>query len=377
VGALVAAAVVLPASLADWADVGHPRLAARIAPWNAAAAADAAAALGTDPRKPEVRALVHRALARDLTQVQAVELRALDEAVSGNTTGARRLFELSDRLSRRSLPTRLWLIQDAVDRGNVAGALRNFDIALRTTTDAQPILFPVLAKAAADPTLTNPLAQALDRPSDWRLMFVEWALTNLPDVGPLANVVAHMHDDQFVRTNAIDQRLMEHLVTAREFDAAKLLNRRFGRQANGVADPNFADPGAHYPFGWSLVSNGSLGAERSLIGSAAALTYRAAPANSGQVAAQLLVLPPGRYAVATRTATAATGAAPYWSLTCGDQDRAQLARLDQPAAANLMATTTFTVPSTCTGQWLTLSVRPAPDSSAQSGAVSWVSVSAR
>ena len=159
-GALVAAAVVLPASLASWADVGHPQLAAKIAPWNAPAAADAAAALGTDPRKPEARALVRRALARDLTQVQAIEQRALDEALSGNSGRARRLFALSDRLSRRSLPTRLWLIQDAVDRGNVAGALRNFDIALRTTTDAQPILFPVLAKAAADPTLTNPLARS-------------------------------------------------------------------------------------------------------------------------------------------------------------------------------------------------------------------------
>jgi len=30
----------------------------------------------------------------------------------------------------------------------VAGALRHFDIALRTTTDAQPILFPVLGKAS-------------------------------------------------------------------------------------------------------------------------------------------------------------------------------------------------------------------------------------
>ena len=75
--------------------------------------------------------------------------------------------------------------------------------------------------------------------------------------------------------------------------------------------------------------------------------------------------------------TAATGAAPYWSLTCGNPDTAQLARLDQPMAANRTATTTVTVPSTCTGQWLTLSVRPAPDSSPQSGAVAWVSVSAR
>jgi hypothetical protein len=170
---------------------------------------------------------------------------------------------------------------------------------------------------------------------------------------------------------------MEHLVTAREFEAAKLLNDRFGRKANGVADREFADPGAHYPFGWSLVSNGSLGAERALIGSAPALAYRASPANSGQVAAQLLVLPPGRYALATKTAAAASGAAPYWSLICGNAGGAQIGRLDQPMTANATAVTMFTVAPDCTGQWLTLSVRPAPDSSAQSGAVAWVSVSPR
>ena len=110
-----------------------------------------AASLGAHPQSALARSLVARALDRDLTQVPAIEMRALDLAVSGKESEARQLFHWSDRLSRRSLPTRLWLIQDAVDHGNVAGALRDFDIALRTTTDAQPILFPVLAKASSRP----------------------------------------------------------------------------------------------------------------------------------------------------------------------------------------------------------------------------------
>ena len=66
VGAILIAAVVLRSSLASWADVDHPQLAARIAPWNATAAADAAASLGSNPRSPRVRSLVRRALGRDL-----------------------------------------------------------------------------------------------------------------------------------------------------------------------------------------------------------------------------------------------------------------------------------------------------------------------
>jgi hypothetical protein len=283
------------------------------------------------------------------------------------------LFNLSDALSRRSLPTRLWLIQDAVDHGSVGGALRNFDIALRTTTDAQPILFPVLARASADSTLTAPLARLLDRPSDWRQMFFEWVLANQRDVRPLAQVVTRMKDKGFVAAN--DQRLIERLVTARHFSEARAL-RPAPQSSGAVSDPHFRNPSERYPFGWGLVSNGSLGAERTLSGSSAVLSYRAAPANSGQVAAQLLTLARGNYALATRTGAAGTGAAPYWSITCGENG-AELARLDQPMTADGQATTAFTVPDSCRGQWLTLRVRPAPDSSPQSGTVEWVSVTPR
>lgn len=375
--ALAAAALFIPASLATWAANDHPRLAASIAPWNAEVAREAAAAIPGDPRKPEIRALVAKSLRRDATQVEAIELRGLDLALSGKTAQARRLFQLSNVLSRRSLATRLWLIQDAVDRGDVAEALQNFDIALRTTTDAQPILFPVLTKASADPRLTVALARTLDRPSEWRLMFVDWALSNAADVAPIAKVVAQMRDDRFVIGNNLDQQLINRLVSSNEFEQAKILNHRFGHPEAAIADPNFADLKAHYPFGWGLVSNGSIGAERALGGSIPMLTYRAAPANSGQVAAQLLALEAGNYLLATGTAATATGADPYWSLSCGELQNKELAHIDQPMKAGGRAEIGFTVPPGCSGQWLTLRLRPAADSSPQSGAIAFVSVSAR
>lgn len=376
-GALLAIAIFVPASLADWASVDHPLVAARIAPWNAPAAAAAAAALGADPRNREVRALTDRALARDATLVSSIEVRALDLALSGRTAEARRLFTLSDQLSRRSLPTRLWLIQDSVDRGDVAGALDNFDIALRTTADAQPILFPVLAKASADPTLTLPLARMLDRPSDWRLMFVDWSLNHDSHLGGVASVVAHMRDRRFVVGNSIDQQLAERLVGDRHFAPAILLNRTFGRPVPGVADPHFADASARYPFGWGLVSNGSLTADRVPGGSSAVLRYGAEPAHSGQVAAQLLTLAPGRYVLATRTAAEASGEAPFWSVTCAQEGGAGIAQLDQPLHANAAASASFVVPAGCAAQWLTLTLRPSADAMPQSGAIAWVSLTPR
>jgi hypothetical protein len=377
-GVLAAGALILPDSLATALSDGHPAFAARIAPWNARAAASAAVAIGSDPRKPETRALVRTALARDLTVLATVELRAVDLAASGKQADAARLFHLSDRLSRRSLPTRLWLIQASVDRGDVAGALANFDIALRTSNDAPPILFPVLARATADSSLTEPIARMLDRPSDWRLMFFEWALANDASLHSIANVAVRMRDRGIITRNKVDQRLIESLVTAGDFAQALRLRQRFdARPLPLVADARFRDPSALYPFGWGLVSDGSIGAERSFDGNGSALTYRATSPRSGQVAAQLLVLLPGQYALATRTAAASVGEAPYWSITCGQEGGPQLAGLDQPVAAGRAATTAFVVPGACPAQWLALRLRPSGAATAQSGAIAWVTVARR
>jgi hypothetical protein len=374
---LAAAALLLPNSFAMALGGSHPILAARLAPSNARVATAAAAAIGGDPRKKEIRALVRTALARDLTVIAGIELRGADRAASGRQAEAARLFALSDRLSRRSLPTRLWLIQASVDRGDVAGALANFDLALRTSTEAPAILFPVLAKASADPTLTVPLARLLDRPSDWRLTYFEWALANGPDLSSLANMMMQMRDRRLIEENRLDQRLVELLVTKSEFTQAVHLKRRFDPKPAGlVADPHFADPSARYPFGWGLGSDGSIGAERSLAASGPVLAYRATAPRSGQVAAQLLILPPGNYRLETRTAAAATGVAPLWTLTCGDSGPG-LAQLEQPLVAGAQAAAAFAVPQGCPAQWLVLRIRPSTETRVQAGEIDWVSIMRR
>jgi len=375
VALIAAGAVLLPNSLAMALSDSQPLLAARIAPWNARVATAAAGAIGGDPRQQETRSLVRTALNRDLTDPAGIELRAADLAASGHPAEAARLFALSDRLSRRSLPTRLWLIQAAVDRGVVAGALRNFDLALRTSNEAPTILFPVLAKASADPRITVPFAQLLDRPSDWRLMYFEWALANDPDLHSLAAVTMRMRDRRLIEQNHLDERLIEGLVTNEEFDQALRLKQHFDpRPIAPIADPHFANPSALYPFGWSLVSNGSIGAERSIGAAGPVLAYRAASSGSGQVAAQLLMLKPGAYRLATRTAAPGRGTPPLWTISCGGAGEAMLAQLEQPLGAGAQAATRLVVPAGCPAQWLVLQLRPYADSEGQSGAIEWVSV---
>jgi hypothetical protein len=186
-----------------------------------------------------------------------------------------------------------------------------------------------------------------------------------------------MRDRRFILANAIDQQLTQKLVDNRQYVQAIALNEAFGRSVGGIADPHFADASAHYPFGWGLVSDGSLTAERMQTGTASVLSYRAEPAHSGQIAAQLLTLQPGRYALATTTAADGSGEAPYWTITCGEPRGAQLVQLDQPLRAGGEAVSQFAVPAGCAAQWLTLRLRPSASATPQTGAIAWVSATRR
>lgn len=84
-------------------------------------------------RRREADRLARLALRQDPTAVAALATLGLNAQIRGDTNSARRYFAYSDKLSRRSLTTRLWAIEDAVARDDIPAALRNYDVALRTS----------------------------------------------------------------------------------------------------------------------------------------------------------------------------------------------------------------------------------------------------
>lgn len=374
--AAVASGAIVATLWSGWAthlSRGDPGLAARLAPFDARIAVLAAQA--DDKQAP---ALTDRALARDVTIPAAVELRALRAEASGEGPRAARLFALSDAVSRRSLATRTWLIQRAVDRGDVAGALEHFDVALRTSSAAPRILFPILAQASADPALAAPIARVLDRPQAWRVPFLHYAIEEGGAASPIADVVLRMRDRRAITEAGIDQALVAALVSQQAFGKARRTYEAFHpppRSPSAVVDPEFSPGGAAYPFGWALTERGEAGASRARVGGRPVLAYQSLAAGSGPVAAQLLTLPPARYRLATRTATPAANpeAAPFWTLTCGQAGGAQIVLLDQPGRSGETADARFVVPPECPAQWLVLHLR-ASEAGEQTGAIArvWV-----
>lgn len=361
---------------------GDPIRAAQLSPGNAEVAIAAAARrAGTNSgtRDPEVRYLVRTALARSVAAPSAIEFRALEAVTDGDQRRAARLFTLSDAISRRSLPTRLWLIQDAVDRGDVGGALANFDVALRTSTDAPTTLFPILAGATADPTLSTPLARLFDRPSEWRAAFFHYAIDDADAAEGLTRVVPRMRDKVWIAKAGFADALVGRLVADGDAATARRTFNLFHPPPLGDAlldDGDFADPGIAFPFGWLLVQKGEIGAERSVIHGRPALAYQSLQGDDGPVASQLLTLTPGRYRLSTRAAATATdpAAVPYWTIACADAGGRQVALLDVPATPKTAAAVAFVVPADCSAQWLVMTLRGSDAAGGQSGAVAVVAI---
>ncbi len=227
---------------------------------------------GASPVDPAVQGLVGQALARDVTTPAAIELAALGREAAGERPAAVRLYALSDAISRRSLATRLWLVQAAVARGDVTATLTNMDIALRTSTAAPDIVFLALARGLEDPALVAPIAALVDRPSDWRAAFLAYATTNArPEAAAslragLCATLARSPE------RGLDRKLLVRLVDAGPGRVGAGGSRRNSRHlpTNSAAHrwptARSARSSARYPFGWGLSDAHALGAARATDG---------------------------------------------------------------------------------------------------------------
>src|SRR3546814_3599342 len=66
-------------------------------------------------------------------------------------------------------------IELAVAQGDISGALRHYDIALRTKKNAPELLFPVLTSALPDPAIRTELVKTLGGQPKWAAGFIHHA----------------------------------------------------------------------------------------------------------------------------------------------------------------------------------------------------------
>lgn len=351
-----------------------------LAPWDgrisAALAQKRSGPEATSAMRAQANSLARAALRQDPTAVAAASTLAINVQISGNARGADRLASYAERLSRRDLATQILLIENAVSRRDVGGALRHYDIALRSTSRSTGILFPVLAGAIADPEIRPAITRTLAKRPPWSALFLEYAAANSLDPRATSVLFGDLVRTGYPISEVSRTLLIDTLVSRGLFDDAWSFYVSFRRGADRQSsrDPEITADLVHPTvFDWRTVTDGGISAslQRGM------LDFAAPSSVGGTLVEQVQLLAPGQYRIAGHSIgiDQSPGSAPYWQLRC--HDGRELGRTDVPnsSSANGNFVGRFTVPTGCPTQILALIAKPADAISGISGQIDRVRLS--
>lgn len=329
----------------------------------------------------EVEMLARRALKQDPTVVSGVVSLGLVRLQQGNAAAAGRLLAYAQQLSRRDLPTQLWAIEDAVARNDPAGALRHYDIALRTSKQAPEILFPILASAIANSDVRNALIAFLRSKPQWAAAFIGYVAGSDADPAAVSQLFLDLQRNGLSISSDATAVIINRLIAANAIDAAwthyALVRGVTNRQT--ARDPQFR---AHFSipavFDWNPVNNDAI--ITSIDGGDAqdgGFHFAVSSGSGGMVLHQLQQLPIGRYRIEGQSVDIDQPDAllPYWSLTCESGREIGRVIVPKSSQAGGRFAGTFDVPLGCPVQRLALMARPTDAADGVAGTIRWVRLS--
>lgn len=357
----------LAVSIAGVTDRHHPSQALMWWPWSADASANLAGRLvvGSSPTdRAEVTELAQRALRRQAILPVAVRTLAIAKVYANPTSDKpRELIAYAEKLSRRDAPTQLWLIEDSVQRGNVASALIHYDRILRTSLEARAQVLPVLTAAVNDPAIARALARLLARQPSWRDDFVSQMVTrvdnpvSLATLLPVAGLSAQSPQDR-----GYLQLGLTRIATQGSPDLAYRLYRRFGGQppapGQTVVNGDLSREPGLAPFDWIGNDDPALATSREMSDEKWQFHASVAAGATGNLARQMLITLPGRYAISARVSgPASDGSLVTLTLRCLDTKTL----FSAPWRGGNGIAGTADVPAGCRATWLTFEGRGALD----------------
>lgn len=351
-------------------------LARQIAPYDGRiTAARALALIIAQPTKDQAVAvrLARAALRREPTAIPALVTLGLAAQARGDTTKAAQWFDYAEKLSRRDSQTQLWMIENAVARGDVPATLRHYDIALRTAPELATLLYPILATASADPQIRAALTRTLARRPAWGESFDNFLAANAADpatpallflalrragvtvpdparIGTINALVAHGRADD-----------AWHYYVADHPDADPRRSR----------DPRFTATLAPTVFDWVPANEVGISSAIQQGAEGGVFDFSAPSSVGGVLLRQAQFLPPGTYRLSGHGdgIEQADGARPYWQLTCADGREIGRVVMPNSSQDNGTFTGTLQVPAGCPVQTLSLVARPSDAIAGLSGRI--------
>jgi hypothetical protein len=332
-----------------------------------------------------VATLAEEALLANPLEARAIALVALARNAAGDASRVEPLMRLAASRTRRDTPVQGWLFNNALGRGDYAGALDHANAILLTNPDLEDEILNNLQVFAAKPEARSALLARLAGAPPWRTDFIE--LLSNGNAPP--DVVFSLLSDLAVSTNpptvAEIAPILERLVREGQFDLAYIIWLRFlPRDQGGIVkyafNGDFELAVTGLPFDWSFPGNA--GADRAIIdtretGRGKAL--RLAFANKRihrLLAIKLLALPPGRYrlTVDARALDVRSEVGLVWNLVCPGQKPIALA--STPPLKGTVPWQTLKAefevpPDVCRGQRLTLEHPARAELERQIGGEAW------
>lgn len=241
-----------------------PALALRLAPYDAQALRqqfdrDLRANGNGLPRNPEAAARTARAaLAREPLDAGVVRMLAVSGGMSQPALIAP-LMHLAERISRRDLLNQLWLVEDAVSRGDVAGALVHYDRALSVHPEAGEQLFRILTAAIAQPDIRQAVVPYLRANRPWAVSFLVYATQHADDPTCVAQIyLLYGGNHATAQHRALGQLILGRLIALRRYFTANNFARQLSPDPAALARAGFARATFDQrfaPFVWTIDPN--------------------------------------------------------------------------------------------------------------------------
>jgi hypothetical protein len=308
-GALAVAYLATAITLSNVVATRAPRLALALWPSHAVAHARMADVLigsnGARPPVREVRKHAAAALSRNPTLASPARDLGLLALLRRDMAEADRRLSYAEAMSRRDIPTQLWLIERRVAANDVPGALLHYGVALQVAPGTSAQLFPVLAAALGQDDLVRPIGDLVLRGESWRSPFFYYVNANATNLSNLAALYLYLNRRHSPPERVHVAGLIGRLLQAGELDAAArvyaIVDPAWRRgdvaaQLDGGFDRNDDLP----PFGWALEPSLAWRSARAA-GNADQALYLSIPGSAGWAstatpgARRLLLLPAGAY----------------------------------------------------------------------------------
>lgn len=278
----------------------------------------------------------------------AVSLRALgmSEEALGNRESAKKLMFLATKASRRDFLTNLWFIEFYAAVDDIDGAVRYYDYALRTSPEAERLLFPVLTPAMKNPQIAQSVAEKLAARPPWFRSFLQYAFSSGAIDTELVPIAIKLARDTHGLPLELQKQYVQRLAERANFVGLSTFSRGLGHPLiNGPA--SLSQIGNLPPVDWHLRADASLSTYPNETGG---FSFVSSDRNI-ILASRILNLVPGTYSLTYDFDLSPIGSSMIGlSLTCSDNNTNIFATIEGSAGI-------FSIPPDCHYQSLFLSLK--------------------